>query len=69
MTIRTRIFAFTYDRFMARTEAAGLAAHRGGLLAGATGRVLEIGAGTGANLAHYGPAAPGQATRRKTERW
>ena len=28
MTIRTRIFAFTYDRFMARTEAAGLAAHR-----------------------------------------
>ncbi len=41
---------------IAKTEAAGLAAHRAGLLAGATGRVLEIGGRTGANLAHYGPA-------------
>src|SRR5690349_10408659 len=56
MTIRSRIFALTYDRFIAKTEAAGLAAHRAGLLAGATGRVLEIGAGTGANLTHYGVA-------------
>lgn len=56
MTIRSRIFALTYDRMIAKTEVAGLAAHRADLLASATGRVLEIGGGTGANLAHYGPA-------------
>jgi len=55
MTIRSRIFAFTYDRMLAKTEAAGLAAHRAALLGDATGRVLEIGGGTGANLVHYGP--------------
>ena len=55
MSIRAVIFAVTYDRFIARTERAGLAAHRAGLLAGATGRILEIGGGTGANLVHYGP--------------
>ena len=41
MTIRGRIFARTYDRLMAKTEDAGLAAHRAGPLTGATGRVLE----------------------------
>jgi hypothetical protein len=46
----------TYDRFIAKTEAAGLAVHRANLPAGATSRTLEIGGGTGANLAHYGPA-------------
>ena len=56
MGIRSLIFAATYDRFIAKTEREGLAAHRAGLLVGATGRVLEIGGGTGANLAHYGPA-------------
>src|SRR5690349_17597991 len=56
MSIRTRLFAATYDRFIAKTEAAGLAAHRASLLTGATGRTLEIGGGTGANLTHYGPA-------------
>jgi len=54
MTIRSRIFALTYDRMIAKTESAGLAAHRAGLLNGVTGRVLEIGGGTGANLVHYG---------------
>ena len=39
---------------MAKTEKAGLAAHRQALLAEATGDVLEIGAGTGANLLYYG---------------
>jgi ubiquinone/menaquinone biosynthesis C-methylase UbiE len=47
------IFAAVYDRFTAGAEAAGLSKRREQLLAGAAGRVLEIGAGTGANLAFY----------------
>ena len=57
MTLRARFFALTYDRQMARTERAGLAEFRARLLAGAAGRVLEIGGGTGANLPCYGPSA------------
>ena len=38
---------------LARSEEAGLRTLRRGLLAGAAGRVLEIGAGTGANLGLY----------------
>lgn len=56
MTLRSRFFALTYDRQMTRVEKAGLRAYRDGLLAGAAGRVLEIGAGTGSNLRFYGPA-------------
>jgi ubiquinone/menaquinone biosynthesis C-methylase UbiE len=56
MTLRARFFALTYDRQMAKTERAGLAELRARLLAGAAGRVLEIGGGTGANLPCYGPA-------------
>lgn len=47
------LFARYYERMMAGTERAGLAAMRGSLLAKASGRTLEIGAGTGLNLAHY----------------
>jgi len=54
MSLRSRLFAATYDRMSARTEKAGLATHRELLLAGASGRVLEIGGGTGANLPYYG---------------
>ena len=54
MSLRSRLFAATYDRMSARTEKAGLATHRELLLAGARGRVLEIGGGTGANLQYYG---------------
>jgi ubiquinone/menaquinone biosynthesis C-methylase UbiE len=39
---------------MAGTERAGLGERRHELLAQANGRVLEIGAGTGVNLEHYG---------------
>ena len=46
----------TYDRQMARTEKAGMRAFRERLLGGASGDVLEIGGGTGANLPWYGPA-------------
>jgi SAM-dependent methyltransferase len=47
------LFAAVYDRVTAPAERAGLADRRRRLLAGATGRVLEIGGGTGLNLAHY----------------
>ena len=56
MSLRAKIFALTYDRQMAKTEKAGLRAFRERLLAGASGDVLEIGGGTGANLPCYGPA-------------
>jgi ubiquinone/menaquinone biosynthesis C-methylase UbiE len=49
-----RMFARGYDVFMSRPEAATLRPHRQALLAQARGRVLEIGGGTGANLAFYG---------------
>ena len=52
-----RGFAAVYDRVLAGPERAGLADARADLLADAAGRVLEIGAGTGANLAHLSPAA------------
>ncbi len=55
MSLHTRIFARTYDRQMARAENAGLRALRQRLLAGASGDVIEIGAGTGLNLPCYGP--------------
>ena len=55
MTLRTRFFALTYDRQMTKTEKAGLAAFRDGLLAQAAGNVLEVGSGTGANLPFYRP--------------
>jgi ubiquinone/menaquinone biosynthesis C-methylase UbiE len=56
MTLRSRFFAMTYDRQMAKVEKAGLLAYRQAVLAGASGRVLEIGGGTGANLRFYSPA-------------
>ena len=55
MGIWGRVFARFYDRMTAGTERGGLAARRHDLLANAGGRVLEIGAGTGLNLAHYPP--------------
>ena len=54
--MRSKFFALTYDRQMAKTEKAGLRAFRERLLAGLRGDVLEIGGGTGANLPWYGPA-------------
>jgi ubiquinone/menaquinone biosynthesis C-methylase UbiE len=48
--------AAIYDRMMVGTEEACLSAWRETLLAQTSGEVLELGAGTGANLAYY-PAA------------
>jgi ubiquinone/menaquinone biosynthesis C-methylase UbiE len=56
MSIRATFFAATYDRQLAGTEKSGLRQLRHDLLASASGRVLEIGGGTGANLPHYGQA-------------
>lgn len=56
MSVRRRFFAATYDRQLRKVERAGLADMRRRLLAEAAGEVLEIGGGTGANLAHYRPA-------------
>jgi ubiquinone/menaquinone biosynthesis C-methylase UbiE len=54
MSLWGRIFAAGYDRFMAGTEKAGLRDRRRALLEKASGRVIEVGAGTGANLDLYG---------------
>jgi Methylase involved in ubiquinone/menaquinone biosynthesis len=57
MSLRSKLFALTYDRQMAKTEKAQLGALRQRLLAQASGDVLEIGGGTGANLPFYRPEA------------
>ncbi len=48
-----RLFAAVYDRVNAQAERTWLGSRRAGLIAQARGEVLEIGAGTGANLRHY----------------
>lgn len=49
------VFARLYT-LMSRREPAEITAHRRELLAGLSGRVLELGAGAGANFTHYPPA-------------
>ena len=46
-------FARHYDRMTAGAERAGLGEMRRRLLSSASGRVLELGAGTGSNLEYY----------------
>lgn len=53
MTASHRFFAAAYDRLTAPAERGWLGERRERLLASATGTVLEIGSGTGANLVHY----------------
>lgn len=48
-----RLAAILYDPFLRTAERLGMADRRSALLAGAHGRVVEIGAGTGLNVAHY----------------
>lgn len=74
MALRSWLFALAYDRLTAGAERDGLGALRARLLAEASGRVLEIGAGTGTNLPHYPAAAavtltePEPAMLRRLER-
>ena len=58
MSLRSKFFALTYDRQIAKAEQAGLHAMRERLLAGASGDVVEIGGGTGLNLPCYGAGRP-----------
>ena len=53
MSLWGRVFAAGYDRFQARMEREFFGKIRHDMLAGASGRVIEIGSGTGANLEHY----------------
>jgi ubiquinone/menaquinone biosynthesis C-methylase UbiE len=69
-----RALALIYDRFLYLGEAAGMRAARTALLERATGRVVELGAGTGLNVPHYPPTArelilvePELAMRRRLE--
>jgi SAM-dependent methyltransferase len=48
-----RLFSACYEVGLRKTEEAGLREMRHQLLAGARGRVVEVGAGTGLNLEHY----------------
>jgi ubiquinone/menaquinone biosynthesis C-methylase UbiE len=51
--MRRRVFAALYDTVGKGSEAAGFREERRQLLAGTEGATIEIGAGTGLNLAHY----------------
>jgi hypothetical protein len=48
-----RILALVYDPFLWLGEITGMRRRRSTLLSGARGDVVEIGAGTGLNIAHY----------------
>jgi ubiquinone/menaquinone biosynthesis C-methylase UbiE len=50
---RHPIFARVYEKVVAIGERRGGAEHRQRLLSGLSGRVIEVGAGSGANFAHY----------------
>src|SRR5690242_3954149 len=47
------IMALVYDPFVSLGELAGMRRRRNALLGNARGRIVEIGAGTGLNIAHY----------------
>ena len=49
------LFARTFVRVRPAMDAGGVLEHRRRLLAGLSGRVLEVGAGDGANFMHYPP--------------
>jgi ubiquinone/menaquinone biosynthesis C-methylase UbiE len=71
----SRVFAAVYDPSLWVGELAGMRRRRRELVGAATGRTLEIGGGTGLNLAHYPAglpelivAEPDPAMRRRLER-
>jgi hypothetical protein len=54
--VRNPLFARVYTRLSGKGEQRGAAEHRERLLAGLSGRVVEVGAGNGLNFAHYPPS-------------
>ncbi|MFE2374208.1 class I SAM-dependent methyltransferase [Streptomyces sp. NPDC059398] len=67
-TVHHPLFARFYARCSVSADrTAGVAAHRAELLAGLSGRVIEIGAGNGLNFAHY-PAAVSDVVAVEPER-
>lgn len=54
--LRDKVFAATYDRMNAAAERTVMGQHRAAVIGKAHGVVVEIGAGTGANLPHYDAA-------------
>jgi ubiquinone/menaquinone biosynthesis C-methylase UbiE len=56
LTMFKAFYAAIYDRITSGAERAGLSEERHGLLAQAAGATIEVGAGTGVNLAHFPPA-------------
>ena len=73
MSLGSRLFAARYDAMSKGPEEAGLKTVREQLLSGVSGRVVEIGAGTGRNLDFYGDGVeltltePDQYMARKLE--
>ncbi len=55
MAARHPVFALTYDLLAPGMDAAGAGEHRRRLLAGLSGRVVEVGAGPGRNFSWYPP--------------
>jgi ubiquinone/menaquinone biosynthesis C-methylase UbiE len=62
------VFARVYERLAATAERRGSDEHRRKLLAGLSGRVVEVGAGSGANFAHY-PTTVSQVVAVEPERY
>lgn len=54
-TVHHPVFAHMYQRMAESFETKGAADHRDRLLAGVSGRAIEVGAGTGINFVHYPP--------------
>lgn len=52
-TVSHPFFARLFTRFAPAADRLGAAAHRDELLAGLAGKVIEVGAGSGLNFAHY----------------
>ncbi|MFQ6030791.1 MAG: class I SAM-dependent methyltransferase, partial [Dehalococcoidia bacterium] len=57
MGISDRFQAAVYDRITASAERKWLGETRREVIGGLTGKILEIGAGTGANFQYYSPQA------------
>jgi ubiquinone/menaquinone biosynthesis C-methylase UbiE len=67
-TVSHPLFARLYARVLARNEPAEMRARRVELLAGLHGRVVEVGAGSGANFPHY-PATVTEVVAVEPERY